>query len=709
MLDLMEFKKLYSDHFFRLAVIIALVMNLFTTYYVLQDKRTGEMNYSPAAYRSLNGDLKGMGNETAYHYLKNVQSRLFSSRFGSIGELSLTYTDNRIKEARLIDDVIEQYSSCIHYQDYLNDLDKRFSSISDFFASEYDLKNIPKTVSDHGKLSDLNLRYDSFKGIALFSSIHTTDVYVVLFIIILIVYILVRDREASRLMLYKTTASGRKGLACSKIRVILLNVLLFCILMYGSNLVLAHLLYDLGDLSRPIQTIKSFISCSLCIDVLQYLVYFFIFKLMILSVIALIIFLIAVCIRSNLVLYLITVICFGAEAFCYIFIRSTDKLWLLKSINLIAFFDTGTLVGVYNNINILGRPVSYPAVFVTVSIVLSMLSIWYSVIIFDCQQEALLIYSNDLLKRGLRLRTSSLFLHELYKAARSGGLFVILLLYCAFIIADYKPAKDRFYHADDIYYDTYIEALKGKADGKALRFIETTDRTYTDLENKLKRGTISPDYYNRAMNGYDAFVRIRDVLTPYLRSRGGEYLHDTGYRLLTGDDIADDHDIKLGLLAILILIYPLSYIYGIEHQTDMIKLIRSTEGGRKKLFFTKITIAILSVSTVFIITYLPFYLSVLSDYGTESINAPAISLMNLSALPVNISIFEYLVIVAISRYIGFLTMIPVLFFVSSKLKSVISTCVLGLVIYVLPLTFVYLGIPYAKYLLFNPFILGNIF
>ena len=61
------------------------------------------------------------------------------------------------------------------------------------------------------------------------------------------------------------------------------------------------------------------------------------------------------------------------------------------------------------------------------------------------------------------------------------------------------------------------------------------------------------------------------------------------------------------------------------------------------------------------------------------------------------------------RYIGYLFMMIVMFFLARRTNSVIGACMLGILLFVLPLVFAYLQIPGLRYVLLNPLVIGNVF
>jgi hypothetical protein len=112
---------------------------------------------------------------------------------------------------------------------------------------------------------------------------------------------------------------------------------------------------------------------------------------------------------------------------------------------------------------------------------------------------------------------------------------------------------------------------------------------------------------------------------------------------------------------------------------------------------------------IYVITYAPYFYNVLSTYGTRALSAPAVSMEHLSGLPGWISIFQYLVIISLMRYIGLVLAVLIIFGVSAKLKSYIAALLAGMGILILPLLMSMLNITFFDYVLLNPLMIGNIF
>ena len=198
--------------------------------------------------------------------------------------------------------------------------------------------------------------------------------------------------------------------------------------------------------------------------------------------------------------------------------------------------------------------------------------------------------------------------------------------------------------------------------------------------------------------------------TQYLKTtEKGEYLYDTGYKLLTGDESAINKDIQLALVALIMTIACVTYIYSVEYQSGAYVLQQTSYKGRKRTFACKLIIAMIIISIIYLGTYLPYFYNVLNTYGKRGILAPANSMEHLSKIPGGISILWYLLIISLMRYVGIFLSVLIIFALSRSLKSHIATLLASTGILILPLLLSLMGISAFDYVLLNPLMIGNVF
>ena len=122
----------------------------------------------------------------------------------------------------------------------------------------------------------------------------------------------------------------------------------------------------------------------------------------------------------------------------------------------------------------------------------------------------------------------------------------------------------------------------------------------------------------------------------------------------------------------------------------------------------RMTLALILSTLIYIMVYIPMYYEVIKKYGFESASSPACSLEHLSSVSNNVSILEYLIIVALIRYVGVLILIMLSALLSRRVNGVFQITTAILAIVAVPLVLSYIGIPGTEYLLLNPLFIGNV-
>lgn len=555
--------------------------------------------------------------------------------------------------------------------------------------------------------------YGPSKGIALWGETVTTDFFILLLVLLLVVQLVTRERETEQIRLYYVTSRGHIHLMFAKIFAALVFMVVVSAVFWICNLILAGSLYGLGDLHRLIQSVDPYRDCLRPITVVRFFGLFFLYKLLIYTCLILFLFLLSILCKQAQIMYFIVMSVSLVEAVLYFSIHETSRWVTWKYLNVFALLKTGDVIGKYRNINIANMPCPYFIVFLFLTVLFSVLFLTVSISSFGRQAEQEAIgrkpWHDRLPWMNRSERSLSLLHQESNKLCFYGKFFYVLLGYFLFVVMTYQPASKAFYIAPDPYYDLYIDYLKGPISEETQTWIAREEQKFAVLEERYASGEITEEYWDSQMRPYQAFERLRDITTVHLEKTKGEYLHTAGYQLLTGDQISNQKDIKLALLAVVVMLYPLAYLFGIDNQWHMVPMLQATVNGRRRVLWIRIFLGTLVVTFVYLLTYVPFYYSVLSEFGTESIHAPACSLLHLGKIPHGISLQQYLILVAVMRYFGYLLLMAAMIWISGRSTSVIVGCLIGITVFVLPLVFAYLQIPGFTYVLWNPLLLGNVF
>ena len=700
--------------------------------------------YTTAQYKAAYADLEGLSAEQAYEQVVLQSRKLELIDRLSFGEdisetlkeypeidgeqlmkeyknkSYLKYTNDSFSERQLLKDVLAEVESCAKYEDYLTGIDetaRKMTGISLFADPDsFSYKNIAKTPEDFAHLKGSELEIAPSKGVEMATGFLATDLIGLIMIMTVVVTIVTREKELNQIALSRTTFKGRASLGIAKLFTCFTAAFIAEILLYAVNFAVSYFTYGFGDLSRQIQSVYDFNGSNLKISVLEYFILFLIAKLAVYCVFAGLIYLVTVISNTAVKVYGILVVTIASEAVLYYTIPSASYLCPLKYVNILAYANTKDLFSSYLNLNLFGKPVNYMAVF---SISIAVMLVAFSVI-------AVLIFSKQRVLKSrtkkfslakfsiFKGRTTNLFLQECYKIFIGGKALLILIVFAAATFLAYEPIRESFSSADEVYYKQYMLKYEGGYTADKQKMIDEEERKFTEAQTNM-----AEELANTDGDGIFIMMKYQEILAPqfafeqvkthadYLKSTGnGEFVYDSGYKLLTGDESAGNKDLTLGLTAMAMVICCLVYVYSAEYQTGANVLLKTSARGRGETFIIKFAIGMIIVTVIYVLTYAPYFYNVLNAYGTRGIDAPICSLETFADR--DMSIKGYLILISIGRYIALVCAMLIIYFLSVRLKSVISTFLAGTAVLVLPILLSLLGIGLFDYVLLNPFLIGNL-
>lgn len=700
--------------------------------------------YTTAQYKAAYADLEGLSAEQAYEQVGlQLQKLQLIDRLSFGEDISetlkeypeidgeqlmkeyknksyLKYTNDSFSEQQLLKDVLAEVESCAKYEDYLTGIDetaRKMTGISLFADPDsFSYKNIAKTPGDFAHLKGSELEIAPSKGVEMATGFLATDLIGSIMIMTVVVTIVTREKELNQIALSRTTFKGRASLGIAKLFTCFTAAFIAEILLYAVNFAVSYFTYGFGDLSRQIQSVYDFNGSNLKISVLEYFILFLIAKLAVYCVFAGLIYLVTVISNTAVKVYGILVVTIAAEAVLYYTIPSASYLCPLKYVNILAYANTKDLFSSYLNLNLFGKPVNYMAVF---SISIAVMLVAFSVI-------AVLIFSKQRVLKSrtkkfslakfsiFKGRTTNLFLQECYKIFIGGKALLILIVFAAATFLAYEPIRESFSSADEVYYKQYMLKYEGGYTADKQKMIDEEERKFTEAQTNM-----AEELANTDGDGIFIMMKYQEILAPqfafeqvkthadYLKSTGnGEFVYDSGYKLLTGDESAGNKDLTLGLTAMAMVICCLVYVYSAEYQTGANVLLKTSARGRGETFIIKFAIGMIIVTVIYVLTYAPYFYNVLNAYGTRGIDAPICSLETFADR--DMSIKGYLILISIGRYIALVCAMLIIYFLSVRLKSVISTFLAGTAVLVLPILLSLLGIGLFDYVLLNPFLIGNL-
>ncbi|MGL5616653.1 MAG: hypothetical protein ACRDD2_10575 [Sarcina sp.] len=555
-------------------------------------------------------------------------------------------------------------------------------------------KNMLKTKEDYTKVKNLDIGMDLSEGIVKATSFGITDLFIIIIISVMIFYLITEEKKQETIFLVKTMRHGKFKFCIVKISCIVLLSTSITMIFYGVNMFLGEYLYGFGDLSRSIQSINKFVESTLLINILEYILLFVVSKILIIVTLALAITFLAVILKEVKAIYLSVFILTLVQYSLYKFIPENSYLNLFKFINIFSFTDVFNILSKYKNINLFNFAINFKFLFFVICIV--GILVLYTISIY-CLKNNIEI-NLRCLKKVLRKQylPNNIFLYEIGKIL-FGKKILILFTVMIIISVNQVYSFKKIYNISKGQYTYYANILKGKNIDEIINNeIEKFDlmdqnaiQAFSDLEN----GKITKEEY-RNINFSTIVLRQKqeifynDVLPQYeyIKNKSIESGMEISFiNKYFFDDISLKNSEKMKILySLLVVILLSSTLILIDVENDFLNIVSTYKNGREKYIIAKILIAFIFSFIIVMIIYMPEYILVFKEYGTEYLRENILSIEAYSGFT-SMSIAKFLVIANIIRIFSLSVVSLIIMYLSIKLKKYFSVITIVLTIGVLPL------------------------
>jgi len=741
-----ELKKGFTDKTILFFVMIIIIMNIAGIY--VNEVSTFEYGDNIAVIKKIDNDLMVMTDETAIAYLteridicrilvsmyvyKDIpDSKAYKMSLQSLKtkypsydieyilsninplEYSI-YTHDITTEINLLDTKLKEVQNTYGYNNYLGAIILKAQEISDtslFQTSEFTKRNSQKTLDDYVSLDVKKVEYNSSKGIICATSNRITLILSVLMVMFICIQVFVKDKENNTIELLKTMKYGRVRLITAKAVTLFLMVIAAGVLLNLSSLFVSSLIYGLGDLSAPIQSVTGFMTSTYGITVLQYILIFNVYNIMTLALTGLLMLLIFILFKKALYGYIGILVFFGLSITLNMVIDPVSSLNIFKYINIYNFLDSSGIIGRYLNINIFGFPISLSDIFRVSLIIGTSVALTACIKVFSVQKIKPESRGLNRINIGGKIEAKAktgILRYELYKSFVINPALLILLFVLILQITSANGSDMRFADIDSVYYEYYMDILKGPISE------DKTEYLNKELSRVKEEQLISTDPNKTYINQIKVLNTLieKDMQLNKIFDEKGDninkekisFVYELGYErlLLTNSDI-----LLLSMITAILVILCMVNIFVIEYRENTYNIINVTKYGRQRTFWYKIGIKISMVIMIITITYVPYVIRIIKNYGLTCLDAPIISMNRFSTLSINTSILEYIILVFLMKILGLIMAGILIAFLAVKLKSFIMTAVVSTFIIVIPSFLAYIGLDVFEKLGFNPFLLGN--
>ena len=630
-----ECKKIMSFKVFWIIFACFLAVNSY-----IQFDRMNDRHYSPESYRAFFTETKDMSLDEIQDYTSEMLKRQNNEEYIEF-PMMLVYDMNLLTE------------ECKKYPEYLNSIKRQTDNMSSVTIwgnkDTFSYRNIEKTPSAYKNLSNEPLPLAPSFGLENTFTSPFTDLLGIFLVFMAVCGIIIKDREQGVMSLLLSMPKGKTKLIVSKLTAVSIITSVIAVSMFMENLIIGGILYGIGDLDRPIQSVFGFYQCNLALTVGEFLFLFFIMKIAAYLLFAMIFSLICTFSKNNLIIYSASGTVCLISFLCYRYISRNSVFQLIHYWNPVKFTQTAEIFNTYQNVNLFGYPVSLKIsaiIIISAAIVLIALCCIFAVEkIGNIQYRA--VYLKSYRRKNSKLH--SRFFYVCYRSLiiNKGIIPVFALI---FVSAIFTVSFSRQYSNDDIYYENFTTELSGKVTDDTLSFISNKEKLYADVEREIEKIRSSQkvniykvELLSKKLNDKAAFEKFKmRVEIIQANDHKGEIFYDSGYeRLLNYNNGNEKIYILLFMMCFLVLI--LSPIAALDKKTDMIKIIFSTKYGKngyyRNLFSYSALCGLFSSSLFFI----PYVLSVLNKYGTEGITAPIQSIRPFSNLSVQFSVGGFII------------------------------------------------------------------
>ncbi|MCI8506562.1 MAG: hypothetical protein HFI67_10290 [Lachnospiraceae bacterium] len=636
----------------------------------------------------------------------------------------LSYLTNFYSEQDLIDTILSQVSAVAHYDDYLAGIDEEagIMTASSLFGDPdtFSYRNIERTPPVYAHLKGTVLPAADSEGILLATDFPLTDVLLLAAFLILALSMLVGEREEGTLLIIKPTKRGYLETITAKLLTMLSFSTILTLAFYGTNLLLVDQFLGLGDLSRPVQSIRGMLASPYAMTAGQYLGVFLGAKVFAAATFASLLFCLSTVFRNGISACLASAGVILLEAVLYLTVGIHSYLSPLKVLNLVCMADAPWFLGNYRNMNLFGYPVEViPAVLLTAVLVAGS-SCFFSLFRYVREASALRA-ENRLISRwkvfrkrrrgretgGRRIRVG-LFGKELYKLFAMERACFLLFLFVLFQWSSYRDYK-VYQSPEELFYRHYIGWAEGVPLQEAAGRYQEEQRRFDDMDRRAAQaakayaaGEIS--YEEReavqmevqgsqnARSGFGtALAQYEHVLGQVRAGTDAELFYASGWEALldTQGQRADIMD--AGKLAFF-LVVGLAAVFSVERTSRMELLQRTCVRGGGGVCRRKYLAGLLYGTIAWATAFFPRYLTVFGAYGTAGLTAPLKSLPLLSDIPFNIPLWGYLALVGFSRYLGMAAAVGLVLWLSRRSGNLVHTILLGNLLLLLPVFLCLMGL-----------------
>ncbi|MCD7824949.1 MAG: hypothetical protein LUH14_03185 [Clostridiaceae bacterium] len=580
------------------------------------------------------------------------------------------YSKNFYSETALYQEILMQIEHITGYPDYTETVleQTQQSDISLFQKDAYTEREQKKTAADFENLQKQTLTFAPYRGVCLLADFDFADVIMLILTVLLAASLITAEKEEHTLPLLHSTFHGRRDIGAVKFFCGLLFLFAGFLILSVCKCVMIGGTYGIGNWNAAIQSVYSYASCRYTINVGTFLILTAVSRLAGCLALYAVLFLCAAFVQKGIALYSACGAFFGIEGVLFVTIPEHSYFTFLRQLNIMSFLNSETLIGNYQNINLMNYPIDYWYTALGIEVFFFFTAAILGIISFGrCREQHRRQLSGSKIwkifwkdqntkkqntqnqdtknqkvknqkvknqntenqntknRRIFLSNRAFLFEKEVKKVWVGEKGIWLFLAGCLFLALLYSPLEESYADRDDVYYRSYMLKIQGAYSDEKLQQLYKEKDELEKIQESIDSGT---EYTSAQL---EILLGKTEKLTGLERAiQNAEYIkknnlshviYEKGYLTLIGREEGQWEMLKLRLISLMIMVGMAAAVWGIETWSGTDKILKTSAVGERSLKRMKrYHIALLSL-IIFAVTYLPWVWNVTRAYDCSQWSA----------------------------------------------------------------------------------------
>lgn len=355
----------------------------------------------------------------------------------------------------------DYYNQKYHIQNYSANL-KTKEKILDkkanikFFEDSNKIKQEKKQLAQLKNIAKQNMKYQNDNSFSHYITWTWNDILFILFAFFIVFLIIKEEKEKNLFCYFKSMSKTRHNFIFIKFLAMITSIIFVGLILYGESLLLSISFYSICDLNVPIQSNLLFSEATIAITMLNYMIYSFIIKVIVLLAFASFT-LLVYCILNFSIAILSSVSILTIGYFMSSQIKELSSTAYLKYLNFYSLFFHEDLLGYTKEMQIGNNTISY----IVLGIIFSLIIIILSFIILKHRFKYSNFEQKYLVNRISLYRSTNVCFQEIYKLFYKKK-FIILTLFIVLFGGYYVNQYQQYLDIDKGIYEQYCIRYEGE-------------------------------------------------------------------------------------------------------------------------------------------------------------------------------------------------------------------------------------------------------